>query len=67
MLHIERLDGKVRFDVDTDHLDDAVDYLAPLRIRSLVSHPPTLEELFLRQFGDEPVPPGQTADGAPPR
>ncbi|MET0788576.1 MAG: ABC transporter ATP-binding protein [Cellulomonas sp.] len=67
VLHIERLDGKVRFDVDTDHLDDAVDYLAPLRIRSLVSHPPTLEELFLRQFGDESSAPGQTADGAPPR
>jgi ABC-2 type transport system ATP-binding protein len=28
-----------------------MDYLAGLRIRSLVSHPPTLEELFLRQFG----------------
>ena len=58
VLHVERLDGKVRFDVDTDHLDDAMDHLAPLRIRSLVSHPPTLEELFLRQFGeqvDEPV------------
>ena len=56
--HVERVDGKVRFDVDTDHLDDAMDHLAPLRIRSLVSHPPTLEELFLRQFGEvaeEPV------------
>jgi ABC-2 type transport system ATP-binding protein len=52
VLHVERVDGKVRFDVDTDHLDDAMDHLAPLRIRSLVSHPPTLEELFLRQFGD---------------
>ena len=51
-LHLERVDGKVRFDVDTDHLDDAMDHLTPLRIRSLVSHPPTLEELFLRQFGD---------------
>ena len=58
VLHVERLDGKVRFDVDTDHLDEAMDHLTPLRIRSLVSHPPTLEELFLRQFGDvaeEPV------------
>ena len=27
-------------------------YLASLGIRSLVSHPPTLEELFLRQYGD---------------
>ncbi len=29
-----------------------MDYLAPLRIKTLVSHPPTLEELFLREFGD---------------
>jgi hypothetical protein len=26
-----------------------------------------LEELFLRQFGDESAPPDQTADGTPPR
>ncbi|HEY0774658.1 MAG TPA: ABC transporter ATP-binding protein [Nocardioidaceae bacterium] len=48
-------DGRVAFDVDTDHLDDAMDYLVPLRITSLVSHPPTLEELFLRQFGEHVV------------
>jgi ABC-2 type transport system ATP-binding protein len=56
--HVEHVDGRVRFDVDTDNLDEAMDYLAALRVRSLVSHPPTLEELFLRQFGDvveEPV------------
>ena len=54
VLHVEHPDGdgKVHFDVDTDHLDEAMEYLAPLRITSLVSHPPTLEELFLRQFGD---------------
>ena len=59
VLHVQQVDGKVRFDVDTDHLDEAMDYLAPLKVTSLVSHPPTLEELFLRQFGDvveEPVP-----------
>jgi ABC-2 type transport system ATP-binding protein len=50
--HIEHLDGRVRFDVDTDHLDEAMDYLAERRVTSLVSHPPTLEELFLRQFGE---------------
>jgi ABC-2 type transport system ATP-binding protein len=42
----------VTFDVDADHLDEAVSYLASLRIRSLVSHPPTLEELFLRHYGE---------------
>jgi len=57
--HIDHVDGRVRFDVDTDHLDEAMGYLAPLRVRSLVSHPPTLEELFLRHFDEvveEPVP-----------
>ena len=51
--NVSALDGRVSFDVDTDHLDEAVEYLAGLRVRSLVSHPPTLEELFLRQYGDE--------------
>ncbi len=45
-------DSRVAFDVDTDHIDEVMDYLAPLKITSLVSHPPTLEELFLREFGD---------------
>jgi ABC-2 type transport system ATP-binding protein len=51
--HVDRVDGRVTFDVDTDHLDEAMTYLASLDIRSLVSHPPTLEELFLRQYGDK--------------
>ncbi len=47
------LDGRVTFDVDSDHLDDAVRSLAELGVRSLAAHPPTLEELFLRQYGEE--------------
>jgi polyether ionophore transport system ATP-binding protein len=50
--HVNRADGRVTFDVDTDHLDEAMSYLASLEIHSLVSHPPTLEELFLRQYGE---------------
>jgi len=50
--HVVHEDGRVSFDVDTDHIDEAMDYLAPLKITSLISHPPTLEELFLRQFGE---------------
>jgi ABC-2 type transport system ATP-binding protein len=53
--HLSRVDGRVSFDVDTDHLDEAMRHLASLGVRSLVSHPPTLEELFLRQYGDEPT------------
>jgi ABC-2 type transport system ATP-binding protein len=43
----------VRFDVDSEHLDEAVRRLGELGVISLVSHPPTLEELFLRHYGDE--------------
>jgi ABC-2 type transport system ATP-binding protein len=46
-------DGRVTFDVDSAHLDAAVNALALLGVRSLAAHPPTLEELFLRQYGEE--------------
>ena len=48
------IDGhRVSFDVDGADLDDAIRRLAPLGVMSLTSHPPTLEELFLRHYGDE--------------
>ncbi len=46
-------DGRVRFDVDTDQLAAAVGRLVDVGLRSLTSQPPTLEELFLRHYGDE--------------
>jgi len=46
-------DGRVHFDVDGTHLDGAIRHLSELGIRSLTSQPPTLEELFLRHYGDE--------------
>jgi ABC-2 type transport system ATP-binding protein len=42
--------GGVRFDVDTEALDATLRHLAGLGVRSLVSQPPTLEELFLRHY-----------------
>jgi ABC-2 type transport system ATP-binding protein len=50
-LHVE--DHRARFDVDTIHLDETVRQLSAYGIRSLTSSPPTLEELFLRHYGDE--------------
>ena len=50
-LHVE--DHRARFDVDTSRLDETVKQLAGLGVRSLTSTPPTLEELFLRHYGDE--------------
>jgi ABC-2 type transport system ATP-binding protein len=56
-VHSVQVDGdQVRLDVDTAHLDEVVRALAGCGVRSLVSHPPTLEELFLRQYGDEVAP-----------
>ena len=49
-------DGRVQFDVDTAHLDGAVRQLTRYGISALTSHPPTLEELFLRHYGDELAP-----------
>jgi ABC-2 type transport system ATP-binding protein len=46
-------DSHVSFDVDTDQLDDVLSRLIPLGLKSLTSQPPTLEELFLRHYGEE--------------
>jgi polyether ionophore transport system ATP-binding protein len=46
-------DHHARFDVDTAHIDEAVQQLAALGVRSLSSTPPTLEEMFLRHYGEE--------------
>ncbi|MCA2218737.1 ABC transporter ATP-binding protein [Jidongwangia harbinensis] len=48
-------DHHARFDVDSAQLDTVVRRLAPLGVRSLTSTPPTLEELFLRHYGDDHV------------
>jgi ABC-2 type transport system ATP-binding protein len=45
--------NKASFHVDSNQLGGAVTYLSGLGIRSLTSRPPTLEELFLRHYGDE--------------
>jgi ABC-2 type transport system ATP-binding protein len=50
---LRAVDGQVRFDVDGDHIDATVRQLAALGVRSIVAHPPTLEQLLLRHYGDE--------------
>jgi ABC-2 type transport system ATP-binding protein len=44
---------RVRFEVDTDQLDEALKRLTAVGIRTLTSQPPTLEELFLRHYEDD--------------
>jgi ABC-2 type transport system ATP-binding protein len=43
---------RVRFQVDTASLGAALEQLVPAGVRTLSSQPPTLEELFLRHYGD---------------
>ncbi len=47
--------NRVGFEVDTELLGDVLAHLGSYGIRTLTSQPPTLEELFLRHYGDEVV------------
>ncbi|HSJ43425.1 MAG TPA: ABC transporter ATP-binding protein [Euzebyales bacterium] len=50
---LHAVDGQVRFQVDGSHIDGTMRQLAALGVRSIVAHPPTLEQLLLRHYGDE--------------
>jgi ABC-2 type transport system ATP-binding protein len=59
-----RLAARVRCEVDTDKLDAVLRRLTDAGVLSLVSQPPTLEELFLRHYaGDRPGPASAAAAG----
>jgi ABC-2 type transport system ATP-binding protein len=51
----------VRFDIDNAQLGAVLEILSAAGVRTLTAHPPTLEELFLRHYGQ----PGRS--GADPR
>jgi ABC-2 type transport system ATP-binding protein len=48
-------DGRVQFDVDTEEINPVLRRLTEIGVRSLVSQPPSLEELFLRLYEPEAV------------
>jgi ABC-2 type transport system ATP-binding protein len=53
-VHSVRTEGnRVHCEVDTDRLDAVLAALTSVGVRSLVSRPPTLEELFLRHYRPE--------------
>ena len=43
----------VSFAVDNQHIGSVLSEVTALGVRSLVSNPPSLEELFMRHYGDE--------------
>ncbi|UNS99815.1 ABC transporter ATP-binding protein [Streptomyces tubbatahanensis] len=56
---------QAEFEADTARLAEIHRHLASLGVRSLTSAPPTLEELFLRHYGDQSVTePAETVVGA---
>jgi ABC-2 type transport system ATP-binding protein len=46
-------DTHATFDVDSAHVGAILSHLTAFDVRALTSTPPTLEELFLRHYGDE--------------
>ncbi len=50
---LQVLDGHVSFAVDEAELPAVLAAVARLQPRSIVANPPSLEELFLRHYGDE--------------
>lgn len=52
---------KVSFQVDTEELDGVFRHLSSFGLRSLISQPPTMEELFLRHYQTEKKPSGGSA------
>ena len=50
---LQATNGRIRFEVDGEHLDPVVRELASLGVRGLTAHPPTLERLLLRHYGED--------------
>lgn len=62
---LDRLDGvydvetdgeRVTFEVDAPSLNTVLQHVARYDVQEFISQPPTLEELFMWHYGDEPTP-----------
>ena len=53
-VHNLMVDGdNVKFSVDTEKIESVLKYISQYQVNSLISNPPTLEELFIRYYSDE--------------
>ncbi|MEL7567745.1 MAG: ABC transporter ATP-binding protein [Dehalobacterium sp.] len=53
-VHDVSRDGlRYRFSVDSNAMTEVMEVLLPLGIKALTAEPPSLEELFMRHYGDE--------------
>jgi ABC-2 type transport system ATP-binding protein len=56
--------SRVRCEVDSDRLEELLRLLVAARVHTLVSQPPTLEELFLRHYARDPQQQTMSSAGA---
>ncbi|MDG4810366.1 ABC transporter ATP-binding protein [Micromonospora sp. WMMD1120] len=54
---VHAADGRTHLEVEPAHLDELLGQLVRFGVRALTSTPPTLEQLFLRHYGDDPAAP----------
>ena len=47
-------DHKIDLEVDSEHMGGVLLHVARLGVRTLISQPPTLEELFMRHYREDP-------------
>ncbi|WP_223884290.1 ABC transporter ATP-binding protein [Micromonospora craniellae] len=59
---VRPVDGRVKLEIEPAHLDALLGHLVRFEVRALTSTPPTLEELFLRHYGDSGDAERQTSD-----
>jgi ABC-2 type transport system ATP-binding protein len=57
-------EGHAEFSVDPGELNHVLAHLVELDVRSMVTSPPTLEELFLRHYGEDVGAPGREVEAA---
>jgi ABC-type multidrug transport system ATPase subunit len=55
-------DGHAEFSVDPGELNRVLERLVLLDVQSMVTSPPTLEELFMRHYGEDIAAPAREAD-----
>ncbi|WP_146341982.1 ABC transporter ATP-binding protein [Nesterenkonia sp. NBAIMH1] len=52
--HFREAGERTVFEVDGNRIDAVMRQITALGVRSLVAHPPTLEQLLMRYYGDDP-------------
>jgi ABC-2 type transport system ATP-binding protein len=60
-------DSHAEFSVDPDELNNVLAHLVHLQVRSMITSPPTLEELFKRHYGEDLTVPARDREGATTR